>query len=68
MPIMLDAKLLEKVPLRLANFLVGILSLGPQRNKILLPYPLSKRSMLPPLVVAHNYYRCDKLSRTMVNL
>jgi hypothetical protein len=47
MLIMSDAKLIEKVPPRLGNLLVGPLSLGPQRNKILLPYPLSKRSTLP---------------------
>jgi hypothetical protein len=39
MPIMPDAKLIEKVPSGHANFLVSPLSLGPQRNKILLPYP-----------------------------
>jgi hypothetical protein len=38
MSIMLDAKLLEKVPLGHANFLAGPLSLGPQRNIIPLPY------------------------------
>jgi hypothetical protein len=68
MTIMPDAKLIEKVPLRLANFLVGPLSLGLQRNKILLPYPQPKRNMSPPIVVVHNYYGCDKLSRTMVTL
>jgi hypothetical protein len=31
---MLDAKLIEKAHPRLANFLVGDLSIGPQRNKI----------------------------------
>jgi hypothetical protein len=50
MPIMQDAKLIEKVPSGLANFLVGPLSLGPQRNKILLPYPWLKWSTLPPVV------------------
>jgi hypothetical protein len=39
MLIMPDAKLIEKVPLGLANFLVGPLYFGPQRNIILLPYP-----------------------------
>jgi hypothetical protein len=63
-----DTKLIEKVPLGLTNFLVGPLSLGPQTNKILLPYPRLKRSTLPPVVVMHNYYGCDKLSRTMVTL
>jgi hypothetical protein len=33
MPIMSDAKFIEKVSLRLANFLVGPLSLGPQTKK-----------------------------------
>jgi hypothetical protein len=51
MPIMLDAKLIEKVSLRLANFLGGPLSLDLQRSKILLPYPRSKWSMLPPVIV-----------------
>jgi hypothetical protein len=63
-----DAKLIKKVPLGLANLLGGSLSLGLQRNKNSLPYPWSKRSMLPPVVVAHNYFGCDKLSRTMVTL
>jgi hypothetical protein len=53
---MLDAKLIEKVPLRPTNFLVGTLSLGPQRNKIPLPYLQPKRSTLPTVVVVHNYY------------
>jgi hypothetical protein len=43
-------------------------SLDLQRNKILLPYPRPKRSMSPPVVVVHNFYGCDKLSRTMVTL
>jgi hypothetical protein len=68
MPTMLDAKFIERVPSGLANFLVGPLSLGPQRNKIMLPYPRLKRSMLPSVVVVHNYYGCDKISRTMVTL
>jgi hypothetical protein len=58
---MSDAKLIERVPLGLANFLVGSLSLGLQKNKILLPFPRSKWSMLPPIVVVHNYFGCDKL-------
>jgi hypothetical protein len=58
----------RKVPLGLANFLVGPLSLDPQRNKILLPYPRPKWSTLPPIVVVYNYYGCDELSRTMVTL
>jgi hypothetical protein len=52
----------------LAKSLVGPLSLGVQRNKIPLPYPQSKRSMLSPIDVMHNFYGCDKLSRTMVTL
>jgi hypothetical protein len=63
-----DAKLIEKVSSGLANFLLGPLSLGLQRNKTLLPYSRSKRSMSPSVVVVHNYYRCDKLSWTMVTL
>jgi hypothetical protein len=43
-------------------------SIGLQRNKISLPYPRSKQSMLPLEVVVHNFYGCDKLSRTMVTL
>jgi hypothetical protein len=65
---MLDAKLIEKAHLRLANFLVGPLSLGLQRNKIPLPYPRLKWSMSPPVVIVQNYFGCDKLSRTMVTL
>jgi hypothetical protein len=63
-----DAKLIEKVPTGLANFLVGPLPLDLQRNKTLLPCPWSKRSMSSPVVVVHNYYKCDKFSRTMVTL
>jgi hypothetical protein len=33
----------------------GHLSLGLQRNKIPLPYPQLIRSMLPLVVVVHNY-------------
>jgi hypothetical protein len=61
MSIMPDAKLVEKVPLGLTNFLVGPLSLGHQRNKILLSFPRLKPSMMPPVVVMHNYFGCDKL-------
>jgi hypothetical protein len=68
MPIMPDAKLIEKVHLGLANFLVGPLSLSLQRHKISLPYPRPKRSTSPLVVVVHNYYGCDKLSRTIVAL
>jgi hypothetical protein len=65
MPIMPDVKWIEKVPPGLANFFIGPLSLGLQRNKIPLTYPRSKWSMLPSVVVVHNYNECDKLSRTM---
>jgi hypothetical protein len=61
MPIMLDAKLIEKVPLGLVNFLVGPLSLGHQRNKILLPLLRPKRSMLSSVVIVLNYFGCNKL-------
>jgi hypothetical protein len=63
-----DAKLMEIVPSALANFLVGPLSLGLQRNKTPLPFPRSKRNMLPLVVVVLNYFECEKLSRTMVTL
>jgi hypothetical protein len=68
MPIILDAKWIERVPPGLVNFLDGPLSLGLQRNKIRLPYSRLKRSMLPPKVVVHNFFGCDKLSRIMVTL
>jgi hypothetical protein len=68
MPIMLDAKWIGRVPLRHVNFLDGHMSLGLQRSKISLPYPRPKRSMSPLVVVVHNYFRCDKLSRIMVTL
>jgi hypothetical protein len=68
MPILPDAKWIERVPPELANFLGGPLSLGLQRNKIALPYPWSKWSMSPPIVVVQNFCGCDKLSRTMVTL
>jgi hypothetical protein len=68
MLIMPDTKLIEKAPPGLANFSVGPLSLGLQRNKIQLPYPPPKRSMSPSIVVVHNYFGCNKLSRTMVIL
>jgi hypothetical protein len=68
MLIMPDRKLIEKVPLGRANFLVGPLSLSLQGNKTLLPYPRLKRSKSPPVVVVHNYYGCDKLLTTMVTL
>jgi hypothetical protein len=68
MPIMPDAKWIGRVPLRHVNSLDGPLSLGLQRNKILLPYPRSKRSTSLPVVVVHNYFGFDKLSRIMVTL
>jgi hypothetical protein len=68
MPIMPDAKWIGRVPLGHINSLDGLLSLGLQRNKIMLPYLGPKRSMSPPVVVVHNYFRCDKLSRIMVIL
>jgi hypothetical protein len=68
MLIMPDAKWIGRVPLGQVNFLDGPLSLGLQRNKIPLPYPRPKRSMSPPVVVVHNYFGCDKLSRIMVTL
>jgi hypothetical protein len=68
MPIMSDAKWIERVPLGLVNFIDGPLSLDLQRNKILLPYPRLNQSMSPPEVVVHNFFRCDKLLRIMVTL
>jgi hypothetical protein len=68
MSIMPDAKWIGRVPLGHVNSLNGPLSLGLQRNKILLPYPRLKRSMSPPVVVVHNYFGCDKLSKIMVTL
>jgi hypothetical protein len=68
MSIMSDAKLIEKVPPGLTNFLVGPLSLGLQRNKILLPFLRPEWSMSPLEVVVHNLFECDKLSRIMVTL
>jgi hypothetical protein len=65
---MLDAKCIERVPSGLVNSLGVPLYLGLQRNKIMLPYPLLKRSMSPLVVVVHNYFRCDKLSMTIVTL
>jgi hypothetical protein len=61
MPIMSDAKLIEKVHLRLVNFLIDPLSLGLQRNKISLPFPWPKCSMLLLVVVMHSYFGYDKL-------
>jgi hypothetical protein len=68
MLIMSDAKWIERVPPGHVNSLDGPLSLGLQRNKIPLPYPKAKRSMLPPIVVVHNYLGCDKLLMIMVIL
>jgi hypothetical protein len=36
-------------------------SLGLQRNKIPFPYPRPRWSMVPLVVVVHNYFGCDKL-------
>jgi hypothetical protein len=68
MSIMPDAKCIEKVPLGHVNSLDGPLSLGFQRNKIMLSYSQSKQSMSSPVVVVHNYFGCDKLLRIMVIL
>jgi hypothetical protein len=68
MPIMMDAKWIGRVPLGHVNSLDGPLSLGLQRNKIPLPYPRPKWSMSSPVVVVHNYFGCDKLSKAMVTL
>jgi hypothetical protein len=68
MPIMSVAKWIGRVPLRHVNSLNGPLSLGLQRNKIRLPYPRPKQSISPPVVVVHNYFGCDKLSRIIVTL
>jgi hypothetical protein len=63
-----DAKWIGKVPPGHVNSFDDPLSLGLQRNKIPLPYPWPKRSMAPLVVVVHNYFGCDKLSRIMVTL
>jgi hypothetical protein len=68
MPIMPDAKWIGRVPAGHVNSMDGSLSLRLQRNKILLPYPRSKRSMSSSVVIVHNYFRCDKLSSIMVTL
>jgi hypothetical protein len=68
MLIMPDAKWIGRVPLELANFLCGLLSLGLQRNKIALPYPRLKRNMSSLVVAVYKYFRCDRLSRTKVTL
>jgi hypothetical protein len=63
-----DAKWIGRVSLGHVNSLDGPLSLGVQTNKISLPYPRPKQSMSPSVVVVHNYFGCDKLSRIMVTL
>jgi hypothetical protein len=68
MPIMPNAKCIGRVHLGYVSSLDGLLSLGLQRNKILMPYPRPKRNMSPVVVVVHNYFRCDKLLRIMVTL
>jgi hypothetical protein len=68
MPIMPDAKWIGRVPLRHVNSMDGPMSIGLQRNKIPLRYPLPKRSMSLPVVTVHNYFGRDKLSRIMVTL
>jgi hypothetical protein len=68
MPIIPDAKWIGRVHPGHVNFLDDSLSLGLQRNKILLPYPWPKQSISSPVVVVHNYFGCDKLSRIMVAL
>jgi hypothetical protein len=68
MPIIPDAKWIGRVPLGHVNSLDGPLSLGLQRNKIMLLYPLPKQSMSPSVVVVYNYFGCDKLSSIMVVL
>jgi hypothetical protein len=68
MPIMPDVKWIGIVPLGHVNSLDGPLSLGLQRNKITLSYPRPKWSMSPPVIIVHNYFGYDKLSRIMVTL
>jgi hypothetical protein len=68
MPIMQDAKWIGRVSLGHVNSLDGPFSLDLQRNKIPLPYPWPKRSMSSSVVVVHNYFGCDKLSRIIVTL
>jgi hypothetical protein len=58
----------RKSTFRTCQFLGRSLISWSSKNKIMLPYPQPKRSMLPPVVVVHKYYGCDKLSRTMVTL
>jgi hypothetical protein len=61
-----DVKWIGRIPPGYVNSLDGPLSLGHQRNKIPLPYPRPKWSMSLSVVVMHNYFGCDKLSRIMV--
>jgi hypothetical protein len=68
MQIMPDAMWIGRVPSRLANSSVGPVYLGLQRNKMLLPYTYSKRSMPRLVVVVLNYFGYDKFLRTMVTL
>jgi hypothetical protein len=56
MSIMPDAKWIGRVLLGHVNSLNDHLSLGLQKNKILLPYSRPKRNMSPPVVVVHNYF------------
>jgi hypothetical protein len=58
---MLDVKWIERVSSGRVNFWDDRLSLGLQRNKILLHYPWPKQSMSSSEVVVHNFFRCDKL-------
>jgi hypothetical protein len=51
---MSDVKWIGRVPLGHVNSLDDPLSLGLQRNKILLPYPQLKRGMSPPVVIVQN--------------
>jgi hypothetical protein len=67
MPIMSNAKWIGRVPLEHVNSLDDSLSLSLQRNKIKLPYPRSNRSMSSPIVVARNYFGCDKFSMIMLH-
>jgi hypothetical protein len=68
MPIMPDVRWIGRVPSGHVNFLDNPLSLSLRRNKIPLSYPRPKRSMSPPVVIVHNYFGCDKLSRIMATL
>jgi hypothetical protein len=65
---MSDVKWIGRVPPGHVNSFDSPLSLGLQRNKISLPYSRPKRSMSPLVVVVHNYFGCDKLSKIMVTL